>query len=103
MQDTLEIIVEDDNDTSLVSLVASGHTYRQVSLPPTIVNEFVEQKRLSREVMEMLIRSHPAGPIVNDLMSVISHMTSVSDPDAVDAFRDRTLTALRSMGYAPQQ
>lgn len=100
---SIDIVINDGpTDTEyFVSLVGSGFTFFRVSIVKPIVDKWAESGELAGRMMEIFVDAHPATNIVNDLIPLLDTLTSVSNPEAVDAFRERTLATLELLGRRP--
>ncbi len=73
-----------------VRIMASGHMFLSMVLPRTFIEQWVDNQMLAGKVLEVLISSHPAASIVNDLMPLLDGLVTLDPAKAPkwNAMRD---------------
>lgn len=100
-QDIIPIVVHTTPDPKVVSVsipTPNGDAFA-ATLPKDMVDAWIADGQLGGQVMMLVMESHPAAAIVNDLMPLLSGLTHLKHPEKVAAFRDNTVETLTRLGY----
>jgi hypothetical protein len=100
-QDIIPVVVHETNEPGvvMVSIPTPNGDAFAASLPKDMVDSWIEEGQLGGNIMNIVMTSHPAAAIVNDLMPLLSGLSHIAKPEQLDAFRQRTIETLMRLGY----
>ena len=73
-----------------VEVTYKGHSFFAMALDTETVSAWEKNEELGGRVMELLMGSHPAAVIVNDLWPLLPHISSLTKQPELDLFVART-------------
>ncbi len=75
--------IPDEPEAVGVRIIASGHLFMSMVLPRTFIEQWQANNELAGRVMEVMISSHPAAHVINQLMPFLDTLTTIDPAKAM--------------------